>query len=209
MRGRKPKPTLVKVLAGNPGKGPLNFNEPQPVGNAAEPPWWMSQAQKDLWNSKIAQAPVGLIKLLDQETLAVWIVAADTYQQAAAQVAKRGFMLKETKKGTIRQFKNKASTIVPDKVTLFKSPYLAIMSEQAGIMQKYGADLGFSPSSRSRIHVLPEGEGAGKTKGRKAGFDEFTEAAKARQSAAQSLESAEAAASAFEAHSLNSTDTRN
>jgi hypothetical protein len=30
MRGRRPKPTPVKVLTGNPGKRPLNKNEPRP-----------------------------------------------------------------------------------------------------------------------------------------------------------------------------------
>ena len=30
-RGRKPKPTAVKQLEGNPGKRQLNANEPKPV----------------------------------------------------------------------------------------------------------------------------------------------------------------------------------
>ncbi|HZK10243.1 MAG TPA: phage terminase small subunit P27 family, partial [Clostridia bacterium] len=33
-RGRKPKPTALKVLEGNPGKRPLNKNEPQPERKA-------------------------------------------------------------------------------------------------------------------------------------------------------------------------------
>ena len=33
-RGRKPKPTAVKVLEGNPGKRSLNTNEPKPVKKA-------------------------------------------------------------------------------------------------------------------------------------------------------------------------------
>ena len=30
MRGRKPKPTALKLIAGNPGKRALNAHEPQP-----------------------------------------------------------------------------------------------------------------------------------------------------------------------------------
>ncbi len=30
MRGRRPKPTRIKVLTGNPGKRPLNINELRP-----------------------------------------------------------------------------------------------------------------------------------------------------------------------------------
>jgi len=31
MRGRRPKPTRLKMLTGNPGKRPLNGNEPRPA----------------------------------------------------------------------------------------------------------------------------------------------------------------------------------
>ena len=35
MRGRKPKPTVLKLLDGNPGKRPLNDREPAaPSGNS-------------------------------------------------------------------------------------------------------------------------------------------------------------------------------
>jgi hypothetical protein len=30
MRGRRPKPTRLKLLTGNPGKHPLNRSEPKP-----------------------------------------------------------------------------------------------------------------------------------------------------------------------------------
>jgi len=30
MAGRKPKPTALKIIEGNPGKRPLNKNEPKP-----------------------------------------------------------------------------------------------------------------------------------------------------------------------------------
>ena len=31
-RGRKPKPTALKLLEGNPGNRPLNIAEPRPTG---------------------------------------------------------------------------------------------------------------------------------------------------------------------------------
>jgi phage terminase small subunit len=37
-----------------------------------------------------------------------------------------------------------------------QSPYLAILNKQAQIMLKAGAELGFSPSSRSRVQVMPD-----------------------------------------------------
>ena len=37
-RGRKPKPTAVKVLEGNPGKRSLNTGEPKPEKKAVSAP---------------------------------------------------------------------------------------------------------------------------------------------------------------------------
>ena len=39
-RGRKPKPTAMKVLEGNPGKRSLNTTEPQPPKRAPRCPNW-------------------------------------------------------------------------------------------------------------------------------------------------------------------------
>ena len=40
-RGRKPKPTALKVLEGNPGKRPLNENEPIPPKGSIKCPSWL------------------------------------------------------------------------------------------------------------------------------------------------------------------------
>ena len=40
-RGRKPKPTALKVLEGNPGKRPLNDREPVPPKATLKCPAWL------------------------------------------------------------------------------------------------------------------------------------------------------------------------
>ena len=40
-RGRKPTPTAIKELEGNPGKRPLNKAEPKPVKKAPPCPKWL------------------------------------------------------------------------------------------------------------------------------------------------------------------------
>ena len=45
-RGRKPKPTAVKVLEGNPGKRQLNPFEPQPGKRAPQCPEWLNEEAK-------------------------------------------------------------------------------------------------------------------------------------------------------------------
>lgn len=43
-RGRKPKPTAIKELEGNPGKRPLNANEPRPERKAPRCPAWLDRS---------------------------------------------------------------------------------------------------------------------------------------------------------------------
>ena len=48
MAGRKPKPTAVKKLEGNPGKRKLNSKEPVPAkGMPTCPDWLMPEAKKE------------------------------------------------------------------------------------------------------------------------------------------------------------------
>jgi phage terminase small subunit len=49
MRGRIPKPTIVKELNGNPGRRPLPEHEPKPQGLAKRPRWLTVGARK-VWN---------------------------------------------------------------------------------------------------------------------------------------------------------------
>lgn len=146
MRGRKPKPTYLRVLDGNAGKRAINPNEPQPVGElpAHEPPPWMNDAQKEGWRYAMKHAPPGMLKRLDQSILTVWVVAEERHADAAQQVSRLGSLLKA--KGTGSPYQN---------------PFLAIMNKQASIMMKAAAELGFTPSSRSRVKVEPPKPGQG------------------------------------------------
>jgi len=94
MRGRKPVPTYLKVLRGNPGKRALNKNEPVPEGSLADSPDWMTEGQKAGWNYAIEHAPLGLLKKLDRSVLAAWVVAEDLHRRASEQVEKFGILTK-------------------------------------------------------------------------------------------------------------------
>jgi P27 family predicted phage terminase small subunit len=138
VRGRRPKPTRIKELEGNPGKRPLNQHEPKPQGDLYAAPEWMSDTQREGWAYAITNAPHGLLKHLDRSILAIWVVAEDLHREAAEKIAQYGLLTKSPHVGLPLQ-----------------SPYLAILNKQAQIMLKAGAELGFSPSSRSRVQVVP------------------------------------------------------
>lgn len=136
MRGRKPVPTHLKVVRGNPGKRSLNENEPMPTGDLIDAPSWMAEKQKQGWNYAIENAPTGLLKKLDGSVLAVWVVAEDLHRRASEMVEKFGILTKTPNTGLPMQ-----------------SPYLPIVNRQAQIMLKAAEQLGFSPASRSRVQI--------------------------------------------------------
>lgn len=53
--GRKPKPTAIKVLEGNPGKRELNEYEPKPAKKAPRCPSWLEDEAKKEWKRTAKQ----------------------------------------------------------------------------------------------------------------------------------------------------------
>ena len=49
MAGRRPKPTHLKLLNGNPGKRAINPNEPKPPAELPAPPDYLSEIAKVEW----------------------------------------------------------------------------------------------------------------------------------------------------------------
>lgn len=136
MRGRKPKPTVLKLIDGNNGKNKINKNEPVAVGDLSEPPEWFSDDQKAAWAYAIDHAPSGLLKKIDKSALMAWVIAEDLFRQAVLQVNKMNLIIKSPVKGDPMQ-----------------NPYLPIVNKQAVNMLKAAAELGFTPSSRSRVTI--------------------------------------------------------
>lgn len=144
MKGPKPKPTALKIIEGKPGHRPLNKNEPAVDGLAGSAPDWMNPEQREIWRNALACAPMGLITKIDESVLTTWVVACYLHQEATEKVNQMGLIVKSPVKGDPMQ-----------------NPYLPIINRQALIMQKAAAEMGFTPSSRSRVSVPSGGRGAG------------------------------------------------
>ena len=70
-RGRKPKPTAIKELEGNPGKRPLNEAEPKPVKKAPSCPKWLEPEAKKEWRRLSKQLEQsGVLTEVDQAAFA-------------------------------------------------------------------------------------------------------------------------------------------
>ncbi len=140
--GRLPKPASLKILNGKPGHRPLP-SDPVAEGDLTAAPEHLSEAQRAGWDYAIAHAPLGLLKLIDRATLTSFVVAEDMHRRATIEIEKMALMVEHPTSG---------ATI--------ENPLLGVLTKQSTIMLRAAAEMGFTPSSRSRVKV---GEPAKKT----------------------------------------------
>ena len=83
MRGRTAQPTALHQLEGTlrPTRHKRD-QEPQPQGDLRQAPGWLIPAQRESWDYAIRHAPRGLLKLIDGDLLAAWVVAEDQLRRA-------------------------------------------------------------------------------------------------------------------------------
>lgn len=141
MRGRRPKPTRLKVLTGNPGKRPLNADEPKPEAAIPDAPAELSPAARAEWDRLAAElGALGMLTRLDRAALAAYCGAYALWAEATEAIQKYGAMIKSPQGFPIQ------------------SPYLAIANRQAEIMMRIASEFGFTPASRSRISAPIESQ---------------------------------------------------
>ena len=136
MRGRTPKPSHLKAITGNPGRRPLNPDEPQPQVVIPPCPAELPPAGKLEWDRLAADlVALRLLTPLDRAALAAYCGAYALWAEATSAIQKYGAMVK-------------SPTGFP-----IQSPYLAIANRQAEIMLRVAAEFGFTPASRSRMNA--------------------------------------------------------
>jgi P27 family predicted phage terminase small subunit len=143
MRGRRPKPTRLKVITGNPGKRPLNEHEPRPEPHIPPCPSELSPAAQREWHRLVTE--LGTLKLLtnlDRAALAAYCGAYALWAEAQEAIQKYGTMVKS-----------------PSGFPM-QSPYIAVANRQAEIMMRIASEFGFTPASRSRISTPSNSEPA-------------------------------------------------
>jgi|SRR3990172_8314970 len=136
MRGRKPIPTHLKVIAGNPGKRSINTAEPEPRKKTPGCPKHLNGAAKAEWRSVSRKlARYGLLSEIDGAALAGYCDAYGRWAEASVQLQKFGMIMKGTKSA------------------LIQSPYLVIVNRALDQMRSFLVEFGMTPSSRSRMTV--------------------------------------------------------
>jgi len=134
VRGRKPTPTAIKELEGNPGKRKLNDREPRPEKKAPSCPKWLEPEAKKEWKrlAKRMEA-LGVLTEVDMGAFAGYCQAYARWKEAEEFLTQHGTIVK-TPSGYWQQV-----------------PQVSIAQTYLKIMQKSAEQFGLTPAARSRI----------------------------------------------------------
>jgi P27 family predicted phage terminase small subunit len=142
MAGRKPKPTKLKLLQGNPGRRKLSPDEPEPKAMLPPAPEHLDEEAVAEWQRMGEKLhKLGLVTEIDKSALAVYCMAWSRWVEAEGKIKEFGSVMISPKSGFLVQ-----------------SPYLQIANRSMEQMMKVLVEFGMTPSSRSRIHVAPRQE---------------------------------------------------
>lgn len=144
MRGRKPKPSHLRVIGGNAGHRPLNKREPKPSRKLPTPPRELNKDAKREWRLVAPELyRNGLLTALDRAALAAYCESYGTWVQALRIKAEMAVRNPATA-GLIMTTKNGNA---------IQSPLLGIANKAAADMARYAEQFGMTPSARSRINA--------------------------------------------------------
>lgn len=137
VRGRKPKPTKIKKLQGNPGKRTLNKHEPEFRDDGLpEPPKHLNKSAKDAWRDL---APVlheaGLLSGGDA-------LALETLCQTYAEWKK-----------SIKALNKEGAIIVSPKGYPIQNPQFWVVNKLFDRLNAMFTKFGMTPSDRARLNL--------------------------------------------------------
>jgi P27 family predicted phage terminase small subunit len=144
VRGRKPKPTHLKIVTGNPGHRSLNENEPEFEPAMPSPPPHLSDEAKVEWG-RVSELlyNAGLLTKVDRAVLAAYCQSYGVWVQAELALAD---MAKNQAVGRALLIKTKSGNYI-------QNPLVGTINVAKRDCIRYATELGMTPSARSRINV--------------------------------------------------------
>jgi P27 family predicted phage terminase small subunit len=147
--GRPPKPTQLKVLAGD-RKDRINTQEPMPSEGDVRAPRWLSKEARRFWRSL---APDRIRKNVltpwDVEAFANFCDALARRLEAAGYLDKQGAVMQQP-------IFNKDGEVMASRQVVNKWAHVWKAADEQ--VQRYGAKFGFTPADRARIKIEEPGE---------------------------------------------------
>ncbi|POY55729.1 phage terminase small subunit P27 family [Pectobacterium carotovorum] len=140
MAGRRPKPTHLKVVTGNPGKRKLNDKEPQPLREIPSPPTHLSDWGKVAWGKlTVLLDSMGVLTVADTFALERLCAVYSQILRLEDQIAIEGNTY--TTKTQMGDFLIKGH------------PAVAQLAEADRRFKSYLVEFGLTPAARTKVKV--------------------------------------------------------
>lgn len=138
MTGRRPKPTSMKLVEGNPGKRPLNLAEPKPERSSARAPRGLGAEGAKFWRKYVVgMAALGVLTQADEPAARMMAEHYDVAIRAATQLHDEELVL-EGRDGPK------------------KNPLTQVLRDNSTALRAYLVEFGMTPAARSKIKMESE-----------------------------------------------------
>lgn len=138
IRGRRPKPTAVKMLAGNPGRRPLNAHEPQPPRSVGRTPRGLGAGAAAFYRKYApVLADLGVLTTADEPLFKLMAQHVELAQRAYDELCVAGLTI-ETHDG------------------VKKNPLTQVFRDNSLAARQFATEFGMTPAARSRLHTDEE-----------------------------------------------------
>ena len=147
-KGRRPKPTYLKIIDGNPGKRAIGEAEPQPrmpQTRSPRAPRHLDEHARNEWARVVPElVRMGLYTVVDQAALEAYCSCYSQWRRACDEIDKAG----ET-----------YETVGKSGGVMWRArPQVAIANEALRQMRAFAAEFGLTPAARVRLRGAAQGE---------------------------------------------------
>ncbi|WP_081377963.1 P27 family phage terminase small subunit [Piscirickettsia salmonis] len=139
-QGRKPKPTKIKKITGNPGCRKLNEHEPKPQDGVAICPGYFDEIAKGAFESAVSDLEYMHIKTASfQKQLEIYASAYSDWRQLSAVIEQKGRTFETTTQAGDTMYRSR--------------PEVAQRNEAWKQVKASLSELGLTPTAISRLNA--------------------------------------------------------
>lgn len=150
MRGRKPKPTSIKMVTGNPGHRPPPTDEPHPDPGIPKCPCHLDAEAKREWKRMARElSDLGMLTTIDKAIFTIYCESWSLSKQIEKKLQQEGMIIRASVQETIHP----DGTVVKRGGTPIINPRYKLKMAAVEKMIKALVEMGMSPSSRGRVSV--------------------------------------------------------
>ena len=158
MAGRRPKPTVLKLVTGNPGKRAINKREPKPRREIPSCPAHLSDSAKVAWGRLcVILDRMGVLTEADSLALERLCDCYTEILECREIVARDGRTYSSITTKTTSE-EGEETTTEEVKSLLKANPAVAMLADADRRFKSYLVEFGLTPAARTKVKTEPDGD---------------------------------------------------